>query len=80
MAVLQTTVWRVRPGMTQGFLANVATAKKILERLGAQRVRAVNQMVGARGAAEGCRWAIQHASSREPPQRADARASATPAL
>jgi hypothetical protein len=46
MAVLQSTVWRVRPGMAEGFLANVATAKKILGRLGAQRVRAVNQMVG----------------------------------
>ena len=45
MAVLQTGVWRVRPGKTQEFLANVATAKKILERLGG-RVRVVSQVVG----------------------------------
>lgn len=45
MAVLGTTVWRIRPGRTQDFLANVATAKRLLERLGG-RVRAVNQVVG----------------------------------
>jgi hypothetical protein len=45
MAVLTTTVWRMRPGKAQDFLANVASAKKILERLGG-RVRVVNQAVG----------------------------------
>src|ERR1035437_2178822 len=45
MAVLQSTVFRVRPGKAQQFMADVATAKKILERLGA-RVRVVNQVVG----------------------------------
>lgn len=45
MAVLGTTAWRVRPGKTQDFLANAASAKKILERLGG-RVRVVNQAVG----------------------------------
>lgn len=45
MAILATTVWRVRPGRTQDFLANVGTAKKIAERLGG-RVRVVNQAVG----------------------------------
>jgi hypothetical protein len=45
MAVLQSSVFRVRPGKTQEFMANVATAKKIVERLGA-RVRVVNQVVG----------------------------------
>ncbi len=45
MPVLGTSTFRVRPGMTQGFLANVTTAKKILERLGG-RVRVVNRMVG----------------------------------
>ena len=46
MAILGTTVWRVRPGKTQDFLANAAAAKRILERLGA-RVRLVNQVVGS---------------------------------
>lgn len=46
MAVLQSAVFRARPGGTQGFMANVATAKKILERLGA-KVRVVNQVVGS---------------------------------
>ena len=45
MAILQSTVFRVRPGKAQQFMANVATAKKILERLGA-RVRVVSQVVG----------------------------------
>ncbi len=45
MAVLATTVWRVRPGKAQDFLANVASAKRILERLGGG-VRVVNQAVG----------------------------------
>jgi hypothetical protein len=45
MAVLQTTVWKVRPGKAQDFMANVATARKIVEKLGAQ-TRFVNQMVG----------------------------------
>ena len=46
MAVLQSTVFRVRPGRVQGFMANVATGKKILERLGT-KVRVVNQLVGS---------------------------------
>ncbi len=46
MAILATTVWKVRPGKTQDFLANVAAAKRILERLGG-RVRLVNQVVGS---------------------------------
>ena len=46
MAVVQRGTWKVRPGKTQEFLANVSTAKKILERLGA-RVRVLNQLVGA---------------------------------
>ena len=46
MAVIQSTVFRVRPGGAQGFMANVATGKKILERLGA-KVRVVNQLVGS---------------------------------
>jgi hypothetical protein len=45
MAVLATSLWRVRPGKTQEFLANAASAKKILERLGG-RGRLVNQAVG----------------------------------
>jgi hypothetical protein len=45
MAVLATSLWRVRPGKTQDFLANAASAKKILERLGG-RGRLVNQAVG----------------------------------
>lgn len=45
MAVLATTAWRVRPGKTQDFLANAASARKILERLGG-RGRLVNQAVG----------------------------------
>jgi hypothetical protein len=45
MAVLATTVWKVRPGKAQDFLANVSSAKKILERLGG-KVRLVNQAVG----------------------------------
>lgn len=45
MPVLATTVWKVRPGKMQDFLANVASARKILERLGG-RVRAVNQAIG----------------------------------
>jgi hypothetical protein len=45
MAVVQRATWKVRPGRTQDFLASVATAKKILERLGA-RVRVMNQVVG----------------------------------
>ncbi len=45
MAVLTTTVWRVRPGKTPDFLANIAAAKKILDRLGAQ-VRLLTQAVG----------------------------------
>ncbi len=45
MAILQSSVFRVRPGKTQEFVADVATAKRILERLGA-RVRVVNQIVG----------------------------------
>jgi hypothetical protein len=44
--VIQSTVFRLRPGMAQGFMANVATGKKILERLGA-KVRVVNQLVGS---------------------------------
>jgi hypothetical protein len=46
MAVLQSNAFRVRPGKMQGFLANVATGKKILERLGA-KVRVVNQLIGS---------------------------------
>jgi hypothetical protein len=46
MPVVQRGTWKVRPGKTQEFLANVLTAKKILERLGA-RVRVMNQLVGA---------------------------------
>lgn len=46
MAILQTSVWKVRPGRTQSFLENVATARKILEKLGAQ-TRFVNQMIGS---------------------------------
>src|SRR5215472_11571689 len=45
MAILGTTIWKVRPGKTQDFLVNAASAKKILERLGG-RVRLVNQVVG----------------------------------
>ena len=45
MPVLGTTIWRIRPGKMQDFMANVSTAKKILERLGA-RVRLLTQMVG----------------------------------
>lgn len=45
MPVLGTTVWRVRPGKTEDFLANAASAKKVLERLGG-RVRVINQAVG----------------------------------
>jgi hypothetical protein len=45
MAVIQRATWKVHPGRMQEFLANVATAKKILERLGA-RVRVLNQVVG----------------------------------
>jgi hypothetical protein len=45
MAVLQTSVWKVRPGKTQVFLENVATARKILEKLGAQ-TRFINQVIG----------------------------------
>ena len=45
MAVVQRATWKVRPGKTQEFLANVATAKKILERLGA-KVRVLNEVVG----------------------------------
>ncbi len=45
MAVLQTAAYRVRPGKAQQFMVDVATAKKIIERLGA-RVRVVNQIVG----------------------------------
>ncbi len=45
MAVVQRATWKVRPGKTQEFLANVATARKILERLGA-RVRVLNQVIG----------------------------------
>jgi hypothetical protein len=45
MAILQSSVFRVRPGKAQEFMADVATAKRILERLGA-RVRVVNQVVG----------------------------------
>ena len=45
MAVLQTSVWRVRPGKTQSFLENVAAGRKILEKLGAQ-TRFINQVLG----------------------------------
>ncbi len=45
MAVLATTVWKVRAGKAQDYLANVASAKKILERLGG-RARLVNQAIG----------------------------------
>jgi hypothetical protein len=45
MAVVQRGTWKVRPGKMQEFLANAATAKKILERLGA-RVRVLNEVVG----------------------------------
>ena len=45
MAILQSSVFRVRPGKAQEFMVDVATAKRILERLGA-RVRVVNQVVG----------------------------------
>jgi hypothetical protein len=46
MAILQTTMWRTRPGRVQDFMANVTTAKTILQRLGG-RVRVVNQIVGS---------------------------------
>jgi len=46
MAVIQSVVFRVRPGGVQGFMANLATGKKILERLGA-KVRIINQLVGS---------------------------------
>jgi hypothetical protein len=45
MAVLGTTVWKVRPGKMQEYVANLLTAKKIVERLGA-RFRVLNQVVG----------------------------------
>lgn len=45
MGILQSSVFRVRPGKAQEFMADVATAKRILERLGA-RVCVVNQVVG----------------------------------
>jgi len=45
MAVLQTSVWKARPGKTQNFLENAATARKILERLGGQ-TRFINQVIG----------------------------------
>jgi len=46
MAVLQTSVWKVRPGKTQNFLENVATGRKILEKLGGQ-TRFINLMIGS---------------------------------
>jgi len=45
MAIVQRTTWKVRSGRGQDFLANVATAKRILERLGG-RVRVLNQAIG----------------------------------
>jgi hypothetical protein len=45
MAVLQTTVWRIRPGKTPDFVANITTAKKIVTRLGAE-ARLLTQAVG----------------------------------
>jgi hypothetical protein len=45
MAVVQRLTWKVRPGRTQEFLANAATGRKILERLGA-KVRVLNEVVG----------------------------------
>jgi hypothetical protein len=45
MAIVQTSLYRVRQGKNQQFLVDVAVAKKILERLGA-RVRVLNQIIG----------------------------------
>ena len=45
MAVTATTTWKIRSGKAPDFVANVTTAKKILERLGA-RVRLLNRVIG----------------------------------
>ena len=57
-AVAQLATWRPRDGHLQEFLANVATAKKIHERLGA-KVRVWQTMFGGQAMSLG--YVIEHA-------------------
>jgi hypothetical protein len=57
-AVAQVATWRPRDGHLQEFLANVATAKKIHERLGA-KVRVWQSMFGGQAMTLG--YVIEHA-------------------
>ena len=53
MAVLATSLWRVRLSETQDFLADAASAKKIPERLGGPG-HLVNKVVGTWWASSRC--------------------------
>ena len=61
-AVANVNIWRAKEGRAQDFIAKVATAKKIHERLGG-RVRVWQTAIGGRAQTIG--YVVEHASWEE---------------